>query len=137
MIEFVVFVVAIALLAGSPAWAAERPTGGRIDVSAIHAAVGDRPVRVIVELAVGDEAAPREIRRAQRAVVSDVFGADAWRRRDTGDEPHGLATMSFTPAFAATVRPNELDRLAAHPMVRGITPDGLSRPTDQGLSSPH
>lgn len=106
------------------------------DVSALRAAAGEGRVRVIVELRLGPNASARTIRATQRSVVAGALGADAWARRESGSEPHSLSLMSITPAFAATVSAVELDRLAAHPKVRRINADGLSRPTGGGLARP-
>ena len=131
------FAAVVLLLGGTPASAAERPAGRGVDVSALHAAAGNRPVRVIVELRVGRKAGPKAIRAAQRAVVTDIFGAGPWSRRDLGEEPHSLSLMSITPAMALTVTPSELERLAAHPKVRSIAADGLSRPMGGGPARPN
>ena len=106
------------------------------DVSALRAAAGEGRVRVIVELRLGPNASTRMIRATQRSVVAGALGADVWARRESGSEPHSLSLMSITPAFAATVSAGELDRLAAHPKVRRINADGLSRPMGGGLARP-
>lgn len=126
----------LVMAGGSPTGAAERPVGG-VDVSVLRAAAGTGRVRVIVELRLGPNASTRTIRTTQRNVVGGALGTAAWARRESGTEPHALSLMSITPAFAATVSAAELDRLAAHPKVRGITRDGLSRPMGGGLSAPN
>lgn len=131
------FAAVALLVGGTPASAAERPVRRGVDVSSLHAAAGDRSVRVIVELRVGRKAGTKAIHAAQRAVVTDIFGAGLWSRRELGEEPHSLSLMSITPTMALTVTPSELDRLAAHPKVRSIAADGLSRPMGGGLARPN
>lgn len=112
------------------------PAAKRAEIEALKTQAGAGRLRVIVELRAGKKPSRRMIFGTQRAVVTQALGAAAWRQRETGQETHAVSVMTISPMFAATVTAAEVDRLAAHPKVRRISPDGLSKPTLQKPDKP-
>ena len=129
------FAAAIAA-AISPA-AAMDAGARRAEIAALRTqAQSAGPIRVIVELRVGQHASRRVLNGIQRDVVVKALGAEAWRQRGGSDDAHAVPEMTAAHHFAATVTAAEIDRLAAHPRVRRVAAEAVWTPSPKKSAAP-